>query len=422
LPNDKEAELAIIGMLMVGTTAREYLFQTLSESDFFVPSHGAIFEACRQLHMAGRKIDATTVRDILHTTGHPAVLASDIISATVDAPSSSHAPEYAEIIARLAVSRRAMELADGAARSLGEGKHPQAVIDALVTDLNGLDSPILEREPDDVSFQDLLSLPAERRTPWVIPGLLRQDWRCLVVGREGEGKSILLRQIAVAASCGIHPFMAESITPARVLIVDLENPQDEIRRWIERLTVACGGQTGEGRLWHRPGGIDLRNRAERADLEGVLRVRRPNLLVLGPLYKAFQSRSNENDEQATAETQHILDDLRTRYGFALLLETHAPHGFSGSRDLRPFGSSLWLRWPEQGISMKPFDWNQVPSRMVRLSRFRGDRTENDWPAGLHWGTSSQLPWQPDWTLDASERSASGRDCRDNVHRKDVLHD
>jgi replicative DNA helicase len=398
LPNDPEAERAVIGMLMVGTTAGEYLFANLSESDFFTPAHGLAFAAIRDLYLKGRKADATTVRDLLHTNGYTTVQTSDLISATASAPPSSHAPEYAEIVARLAVSRRAMLAARSAIEALGENRHPSGVIESLITDLNQLDSPILEKEPDDITFADLLSIPSEGRTPWVVPGLLRLDWRALIVGREGDGKSILLRQIAVAASLGVHPFTGEAIPPTRTLIIDLENPQDEIRRWIERLTATCGGTSGEGRLWHRPGGIDLRNRAERAALEAVIRVRQPNLVVLGPLYKAFQSRSSENDEQATSEVQHILDDLRTRYGFALLLETHAPHGFSGGRDLRPFGSSLWLRWPEQGISMKPFDWNQVPSRMVRLSRFRGDRTENAWPAGLHWGTSSQLPWQPDWTL------------------------
>ena len=402
LPNDPEAERAVVGMLLLGTTAREYLFSHLTEGDFFTPSLGAMFEACRELHGMGRKADATTVRDHLHSHGFTSVSGGDIVSALADAPPSSHAPEYAEIVARLAVSRRAMGAASDAVEALGKGQHPQGVIDSLVADLQQIDSPILEKEPDDVSFQQLLDQPTEQRRPWVVPGLLRQDWRCLVVGREGDGKSILLRQIGVAASLGVHPFTGEAIPPARTLIIDLENPQDEIRRWIERLTSVCNRVAGEGRLWHRPGGIDLRNRAERADLEGILRIRRPNLVVLGPLYKAYQSRTTENDEQATSEVQHILDDLRTRYSFALLLETHAPHGYGGSRDLRPFGSSLWLRWPEIWFKMSPLDWNQVPAKIVDLNRgkFRGDLSESAWPAGLHWGTSSQLPWQPDWRKDA----------------------
>jgi replicative DNA helicase len=398
VPHDKEAEQGVLGMLLNSTTAAEYLFSRLTGADFYVPSHGLAFDAMRYLHQAGRKLDYITIRDMLKSQGHEAFQASDLTTYQAEAPSTSHAPELAEIVGRLAVSRRAMALTTEAATELRKGHHPQGVIDSLVADLQQIDSPILERTPDDVSFQELLTQPTEQRQPWVVPGLLRQDWRCLVVGREGDGKSILLRQIGVAASLGVHPFTGEAVPPARTLIIDLENPQDEIRRWIERLTRVCNRVAGEGRLWHRPGGIDLRNRAERADLEGVLRIRRPNLVVLGPLYKAFQSRTTENDEQATSEVQHVLDDLRTRYGFALLLETHAPHGFKETRDLRPFGSSLWLRWPEIILKMQPLDWDQVPAKIVDLKRgkFRGDLSESAWPAGLHWGTSNQLPWQPDW--------------------------
>jgi replicative DNA helicase len=393
LPNDPEAERAVVGMLLVGTTAREYLFSHLTEGDFFTPSLGAMFEACRELHGMGRKADATTVRDHLHSHGFTSVSAGDIVSALADAPPSSHAPEYAEIVARLAVSRRAMGAASDAVEALGKGQHPQGVIDSLVADLQQIDSPILEKEPDDVSFGDLLALPPEHRKPWVIPGLMRQDWRLLAVGREGDGKSVLLRQIGVTSSLGVHPFTGEPIPPTRTLLVDLENPQDEIRRWIHRITAVCGGGTGEGRLWHRQGGIDIRSRSERADFEGVLRVRKPNLVIIGPKYKLYSTSARETDELVAHEVQDILEDLRIRYGFALIVEDHAPHGYSGTRDLRPFGSSLWLRWAELGFKLEPFDWNQVPARMLDIKRFRGDRVEHAWPKHLHWGLSNQLPWQ-----------------------------
>ena len=411
LPFDPAAEMAVVGIALVGTQAHGYLFGQLSGADFFTPSLGAAFEAIRELVSQGRKADATTVRDILRTSGHPSTSAADLLGAVRSAPPSSYAPEYAEIIARLSASRRAMLLATGAAEALSGGQHPQTVVEGLIGDLSQIDSPVLVREPDDLTFQELLRLPESKRAPWVVPGLLRQDWRCLVVGREGDGKSILLRQLATTAAYGVHPFLGEPTPPQSVLIVDLENPQDEIRRWIEKLTTACRGTGEAGRVWHRPGGIDLRNRSSRADLEGVIRLRRPDLVVLGPLYKAYSTTSADNDERVASEVQHVLDDLRTRYSFSLLVETHAPHGFSGERDLRPFGSSLWLRWPELGLKLVPFDWEQRPCRIMKIERFRGDRVESAWPEGLHWGTGGQLPWQPDWGTAESPytgRSASSR--------------
>ena len=48
----------------------------------------------------------------------------------------------------------------------------------------------------------------------------------------------------------------------------------------------------------------------------------------------------------------MLDDLRTRFGFALVLEHHAPKPRGGRRDLLPFGSQRWLARPELGIRLK----------------------------------------------------------------------
>lgn len=135
LPNDPDAEKAVVGMLLVGTTAQQYLFGALTQGDFFTPSLGAAFEACRQLYEMGRKADPVTVRDLLHSNGYTTVEASTLISALANAPASSHAPEYAELVGRHAVARRAMLLASEATQALGAGHHPQAVIDGLVDGL-----------------------------------------------------------------------------------------------------------------------------------------------------------------------------------------------------------------------------------------------------------------------------------------------
>ena len=74
-------------------------------------------------------------------------------------------------------------------------------------------------------------------------------------------------------------------------------------------------------FWRRPGGVDLRKRADRLAFEDVLRRRRPRLVCLGPVYKSYQRRGSESDEQVATEVQQVLDDLRTRFRFALVLST-----------------------------------------------------------------------------------------------------
>ena len=154
---------------------------------------------------------------------------------------------------------------------------------------------------------------------------------------------------------------------------------------------------GRGAVWHRPGGIDLRKRADRGQFEEVLRRHRPELVCLGPLYKSFRRHSTrETDEEAASQMQEILDDMRTRYGFALVLEHHAPKAQGGVRDLIPFGSSLWMRWGEIRMSLSPPDKN-FPIWELTMTPFSGARVEHSWPDRLDRNRDTHgLPWIGYW--------------------------
>jgi replicative DNA helicase len=228
---------------------------------------------------------------------------------------------------------------------------------------------------------------AERpETPWVVPGLLRQGWRVMFVAGEGVGKSVLTNQVAVCAARGVHPFTGEEIPRRRSLIVDLENPDDVVAGRMRRLEVP---DDAECWVWHREEGVDLRRRSDRAQFETILANVRPELVSIGPLYKTFRRRAGEQYDEAAADVQDVLDKLRSRFGFALMLEHHAPHGGGvGPRDLRPEGSSLWRRWPELGFTLDKE--NPDDRRVIVRAGFREDRVTHTWPERLRWGRG--MPW------------------------------
>jgi len=193
--------------------------------------------------------------------------------------------------------------------------------------------------------------------------------------------SVLLRQVAISASAGLHPFTHRPIPAVRTLVVDLENPDESIESVCAPMARRAGEVEGWDAdrcwLWRRPAGIDLSRRLDRIELEQVLRVARPDLVCLGPVYKCYSATGKDDEETSTRKVQGVLDDLRIRYGFALLLEHHAPHGGGGvKRVMRPHGSVLWQRWPELGIGFEV-----MPERedSFKLGRFRGDRLPNEWP-------------------------------------------
>jgi replicative DNA helicase len=225
----------------------------------------------------------------------------------------------------------------------------------------------------------------------------------VLVAAEGVGKSVLFRQIAIAAAQGIHPLSFDPMkeVPPRTLIIDLENPEDAIVDVCKPIRDEALGRAGadydpdKAWLWWVPQGMDLRSRAGKAKLEAVIEHVRPEVVALGPLYKSYAVAANERDEQAALEVMRTFDDLRTRYKFALLLEHHAPKGSGGaSRELTPYGSSLWLRWSEIGLTMNPLGDDPEDLSLMRLGRFRGDRVEHAWPNRVR--RSKPWPFQGEW--------------------------
>jgi replicative DNA helicase len=204
------------------------------------------------------------------------------------------------------------------------------------------------------------------------------------VGSEGTGKSVIIRSIAIAASQGHHPFaFPTKIPPVRVLLVDLENPVEAILETGSKLMRHVKARDPEIydeerlKIWRRPGGVNLRTQRDRADLQREIINHQPDLVVMGPVYKMYAKVHGESYEDSADDVMRILDDLRTKYEFALLLEHHAPKGQPGQkRDMSPFGSQRWLAWPELGKSLYA---EKNDPRVINIRSFRGDRL-----AGVAW--------------------------------------
>jgi hypothetical protein len=395
---DLDAEEGVVGACLVAQAAIETAARALVPSDFGSPNLAAAFAAVLHLHCAGASVDAKTVSDRLTVDGTAwdgALL--DLSQWTANAPSAVAVGSYAAIVARFAgkrvLHRVGVELI---AATADPTREPADIIEDLGARIAAIDSQGAVQAPGDLDFADLIAEPDDAQAAPVVPGLLTEDDRVVFVAPEGVGKSELARQLVTAVAFGVHPFTGHAIPAAPTLLVDLENPRSLLKRRIGRLTAVAAKQAAGARapavLWHRPGGIDLRKRADRLALEDVLRRNHPRLVSLGPVYKSYVRSAKESDEQVASELQVILDDLRTRYSFALVLEHHAPQASGGVRELRPFGSSLWMRWPEYGLNLKPSK-DLLPGALA-VGRFRADRSEANWPDELRRGDT--WPWVGWW--------------------------
>jgi replicative DNA helicase len=178
--------------------------------------------------------------------------------------------------------------------------------------------------------------------------------------------------------------------PIRTLTVDLENPERIIKRTSTDIMKKAKARSGikrvEAQLLIKPAGLDLMKSSDRVILEQAIEIAKPELLVMGPLYKAFVDPGGRTSESVAIEVAKYLDYVRDTYKCALWLEHHAPLGESmNNRQLRPFGSAVWSRWPEFGLSLTP-DITSGVAYTYDVKHFRGARDERQWPTKMKRGT------------------------------------
>lgn len=309
-----------------------------------------------------------------------------VIVADADVPGRKHARRIAKSLVGVAAAVEIQEPAEG--KDVSDHLASGRTLAELVLTYEGevaapelaVDLTVFVRQPDPPQF-------------WVIPDLIERSDRIIWTGTPGLGKTMVTRQIAIAAAAGVHPFQLHKIPRQRVLFIDCENSVRRSKRKFRDLVGVCERlhfplQPGQFWLVHRPGGIDV---TKGDDAEFVLErvtAYKPDLLVVGPLYKLHAIDANE--EISARAITHVLDLALGISQSALLVEAHAPHGDL----LRPAGSGLFTRWPDFGYGMRMADQNQMhPRRNVKVEAWRGPRDEYEWPERLVWGRRpEEFPW------------------------------
>lgn len=408
LPVDDQAERAVLGACLLSAIAIDDVVHTLEPADFAKMAHQAIYAAIVATHTAGARPDILAV----HRAIEPGVTVdlAYLHELLVDTPSVSNAAHHANIVIDAHIRRDLIhaasdiaELARGAVGSDGTGD----IIDRARALVGRIDLPAGKGAPDPDVDSFTASVPTDY--DWLVPDFLEHRDRMLVTAGEGAGKSTLLAQIGVMVAAGIHPWTHQPCTPHNVLIIDLENSPRLVTRRLKALRTQAGAGFNPQRLrvHSRSDGLDLTTRVDRRWLIDRCQANAAELLVIGPAYRMSAGVAAKGDiggeNQARTVTQ-VLDDVRERCGVTLLMETHAPHGDSYGRDLRPFGSSVWLRWPEFGIGLAA-DRDDGTNRRFKLTHWRGPRDQRTWPKALL-RESGRWPWTPDGMPSGSFRSVS----------------
>ena len=353
-PQNKDAEQAVLGAMIIDNAIIPEVLAVLQESDFYATSNRRIFGVVSGMHKLGdTAIDQVTICEVLMQADKldeigGAVIVAELASEVV---TSINWRAYAEIVKKCAKQRRLENLG----RQIAENPNPESIADYSDA-LNGiaLDRASLDFEPLDATSGD------KWVQPWAIYQWLPLGEVTIFTGDGGVGKSRLLLQIAGKLATG-WPGNAWEDSSSRITKEDgmrvifasyeehkrqLVNRALDVRSafsWFDlecvRDRVQVVQMKGKGPIWGVPKQTSYQRSEllplgfqllEKAKKDGA------NLLVIDPLGLAFGG--DENKRAEVSEFMSCLSLWAQETGGAVLVSAHPPKGDGSDYS----GSTAWL--------------------------------------------------------------------------------
>lgn len=299
---------------------------------------------------------------------------------------------YGQKVREVAQRRYVERMIARASSNLQKNWEPLEIVEFLQSEIAGLPTPA-DTNDDTWTLEDLMSLQIEHE-PFTLPGMLKRNERLVLTGSEGGGKSVFVYQMLTGAAFGVDTFTLERTEPKRVLFLDVENNEFQARGNLDKIVptlreVAPDIHPEWRSLKRRV--VDLLASKDRSEIIRRIVHYSPDILYMGTAYKLTDI--SDETHRSVRAIQSVVDRIRSEINCSVIVEHHAGHGHMNDRNnMRPEGSSYWLRWPDFGYGMQPLATNNG-QRLMRLGAWRGDRaTDRNFPVAVKQG--SVMPWVP----------------------------
>lgn len=385
-------EQHVVGAAMRFPRGASDLQREVTGSDFHDLRLGRIFDGVIAAALAGEPVDYLTVWQRLAAWDVRGIDLGALSAWSDAAVSPTLGAAHAASVRRESMRRALTSIGE----ALRDPAEDPAVTAARVTEqLRELRDATPHSGKSVRWLREVLDVPEDDDAyDWVIPNILERQDRLMLSAGEGVGKSTLLRQLAILATAGIHPFERYQMDPVNVLVVDAENSERQWRRaarGLADLAATHGVRDPRDHLAvHCVPVMDITKPNDLNQIHRWIDETQPGMLLLGPLYR--MTRGSLNKDEEVAPVLAALDSLRER-NLAMLIEVHAGHArsSSGERELRPRGSSALLGWPEFGLGLRRNKEVEGRTPTFSLVRWRGDRDRRAWPTRLVHG--QVFPWE-----------------------------
>lgn len=219
LPQNIEAEEAVLGSLLIDSDAIIRVATFLQPDDFYVQRNGWIYEAIRDLHERREPADLVTLTDELDRREHLAEIGgppylTTLINAT---PTSIHVEYYARIVERTAILRRLIDAAGQIAKlAYQDVDDVDEVVDRAESIIFGVSEKrvsrdlvpirqVLDEFYDRIEYLfahqgEIIGVPTGLADLDKLLGGFQRSDLIIIAGRPGMGKTSLALSIALQAA------------------------------------------------------------------------------------------------------------------------------------------------------------------------------------------------------------------------------
>ncbi|MDD5207109.1 MAG: AAA family ATPase [Desulfobacterales bacterium] len=368
-PHDLNAELGVLGSVLVRDDIMRELTEILKPRDFYLEKHAHVFGAMCSLHLDGKPIDVITLPAFLREKALlEKVGGTHFISSLTDEVSTSVGGRYyAEIVREKADRRRLILLCHEAEGKAGKASEDLSeIVSGLRENLGGVSQsrkvPLTPASTGALSLIDSEPLPRE----YIFMDMMLRKIVAGIVGHGAASKSFLLMILAMAAATGktvLRHFRA--VKPFKTLMLPAEDPQDEVHRRLRDIAHTVFPQMDEATRKNISDNLFIRSVA--GEVGPLMELRNGNpvrsewfqwlrqtirkhpgleLLILDP--KSMWYGLDENDNTHNTLWVGTLQALVNEFGLTILFSHHTNKalGATMTQDASRGGSALpfGCRW------------------------------------------------------------------------------
>lgn len=331
MPNNIEAERAIIGGILIHNPALETVADKLTPDLFFHVNHKKLYEAMLAVHEDNLPIDTIHVIEHLNRSGALSVAGGVgyIEQLQDDRPRIENLSYYADIVADKARRRTLIKQTEFLQKRLWEGSvHSEVLEDQFRDTVESLKLATTNGNGNGhvgSSLMDFLKMefpPQEH----LIEGLIPRGASVMIVALPHRMKSFFTTGLALAASVAGDRIMGKMVVakPVKTMLVQVEDPEEVVQKRIrDFITTAQFSNCNPDNVWvvKRKDFTGFTPQWCKRLVKQALEFK-ADIIVLDVLRRIFEGHGDLNSPTDTSKFLEMIDAVRDITGAAVVLVHH----------------------------------------------------------------------------------------------------